>query len=66
MCLTALNNIESYCLFFYGLSHLLDLFPIIWVVAHHVNLELHQIDLILGLEDGNLTSLALQFDLRSF
>ena len=61
-----LKSLDSLGLDVDGAAHVSDLVPIVWVVAHHLNLEVKQVDLVLGLQNGHLAGLALQLYLRRF
>lgn len=61
-----LKSLDSLGLAVDGGAHVFDLVPIVWVVTHHLDLEVKQVDLVLGLENGHLARLALQLHLRRF
>ena len=64
LCFTPFIIAKSVCLFAYGLAHLPNFIPIVWVIANDINPEIKQVYLVLGLEDRDLPSSILQFNFR--
>ena len=63
LCFVAFDAFEPLRLRVDGLSHITDLIPVIRVVPDDIYLKVKQVDLVLGLENGDLAGFSLQLHL---